>query len=237
MLFSPQIPLALEPPRLSRLEDFVPGPNAAVLEALQSVVAEPGSSLFLHGQEGSGKSHLLNAVCLRARELGLTAFYLGLRQPPAEPASALQGMEAMDLVCIDDLHCVAGDPAWEEALFHFINRLRGANGRLVVASHRRLGNLPLRLPDLASRLAWGLRLELKGLDDPDKLQVLAQHARSLGFELPEDVADFLIRHSDRNLARLLALVDRLRYRAFTEKRRITVPLARAVMGEPVTRDA
>lgn len=233
MLFSPQIPLALEPPRLSRLEDFVPGPNAAVLEALQALVAEPGSSLFLHGREGRGKSHLLNAACLRARELGLTAFYLGLGKPPGDPASALHGLEAMDLVCIDDLQCVAGDPAWEEALFHFINRLRAAHGRLVVASRGRLGSLPLRLPDLASRLAWGLRLELKGLEDPDKLRVLARHAQSLGFELPADVADYLIRHSDRNLARLLGLLERLRYRAFTEKRRITVPLARAVLGEVV----
>ena len=59
MLFSPQIPLPLEPPRPDRFEDFVPGPNAAALEAAQHLLGEESSCLYLSGPAGSGKSHLL----------------------------------------------------------------------------------------------------------------------------------------------------------------------------------
>ena len=67
MLFSPQIPLQLEPSRSDRFEDFVAGPNQNTLLAVQQLLDDPGSSLFLSGPEGSGKSHLLNALCHAAR--------------------------------------------------------------------------------------------------------------------------------------------------------------------------
>lgn len=226
---SRQIPLVLEPRRDARLEDFVPGPNGAVVEALRVLVGDHGGALFLHGAPGTGKTHLLNAACQAAREQGLTAVYLALDRLPEDAMEALQGLEAMDLVALDDLQAVAGDPGWEEALFHFINRLRAAHGRLLVASERRLRALALGLPDLASRLAWGLRLELQALDDESKAEVLRRHARAHGVSLPEEVIAYLIRRSDRSLPRLLVLVDRLRERAFTDKRPITVPLARTVL--------
>ncbi len=230
MLFSPQIPLPLEPRREGRLDDFVVGPNRAAVDAVREVVAEPDASLYLRGPAASGKTFLLNAACLAAREKGMTAFYLGLKRLPANGAAALNGLENLDLVCIDDLDRVAGDDDWEEALFHFINRLRAHRGRLVVAAREGLRALPLRLPDLASRLAWGLRAELQPLDDGEKAEVMVRHARARGAELPEDVVEYLLRRGSRDMADLLAAVDRLRHVAFTGKRRVTVPLARQVLS-------
>ncbi len=231
MLFSPQIPLQLEPRHSGRFEDFVAGPNAAAVAAIRSLCDEAGASLFLHGPAGSGKTHLLNAACIAARGRGQTAFYLGLRRVPADGTGSLQGLESLDLVCIDDLHRVAGRADWEEALFHFINRLREAGGCLIVASRERLSKLPLCLPDLASRLAWGLRLELAPLEDADKGLVLRRHAEALGIDMPDDVADYLLRHGERSLANLVSTVGQLQHAAFTEKRRITVPLARRVLKQ------
>ena len=71
MLFSPQIPLQLEPRRDQRFEDFVRGPNAAAVEALESVLDDSGVIIYLRGPASSGKTHLLTALCLRARERGL----------------------------------------------------------------------------------------------------------------------------------------------------------------------
>lgn len=231
MLFSPQIPLELSPRRLGCFADFVAGPNGATVSAVRGLLDAADASLFLHGATGVGKTHLLNAACQAARDHGLTAFYLGLRRVPDGATGSLDGLESMDLVCIDDLHCVAGLPAWEEALFHFINRLRAQRGRLLVASRERLSALPLQLPDLASRLAWGLRLELAPLDDDGKLEVLRRQAAALGFELPDEVAGYLIRRGHRGMRSLVEMVERLRHAAFTEKRRITVPLARRVLED------
>lgn len=229
MLFSPQIPLPLEPRRPGGFDDFVPGPNAAVLGAVREVAEIADRCLFLAGPAGSGKTHLLNAACLAARSAGRTAFYLGARALGEADADPLRGLEKMDLVCIDDGHLLAGDDRQEEALFHFINRLRAERGSLLFASRDRLRRLPFGLPDLASRLAWGLRLELQPLEDGDKRQVLDRHAEALGVELPVEVSDYLLGHGARDMATLIGTVTRLQQAAFREKRRITVPLARQLM--------
>jgi DnaA family protein len=229
MLFSPQIPLQLEPRRDSRFEDFVTGPNHAVVEALKHMPDEPGSSVFLFGGEGSGKTHLLNALCYETRERQGRAFYLTLKRLPKDAIASLQGLEKLDLVCVDDLHVIAGDEAWEEALFHCFNRVREANGRLLVSSRKRLSALNLGLPDLASRLAWGLRLPLMPLEDQDKLAVINLHSNALGFSLPEDVQKYLLKHHDRSMVALIQTVENLHQAALTNKRRITVPLAREVL--------
>ena len=69
------LPLQLEPPRPDRFEAFVVGPNGPAIEAVRHLLDDPGSGLFLSGPEGSGKSHLLQAVCARA---GSSAMYLPL---------------------------------------------------------------------------------------------------------------------------------------------------------------
>lgn len=229
MLFSPQIPLPLTPRRDSRLEDFVVGPNAAVVEGLRQMLDEPGSHIFLHGEEGSGKTYLLNALCLETRERQGRAFYLALKRLPHDAVASLDGLEDLDLVCVDDLHVIAGDRVWEEALFHCFNRIRKANGRLLISSRKQLSALDIGLPDLASRLAWGLRLPLKPLADEDKLAVIARHANALGFDLSDEVQKYLLKHHERSMSALLQTVDSLHQVALTNKRRITIPLAREVL--------
>ena len=231
MSFSPQMPLPLEPRRPDRMEDFLAGANQAAVASVCSLLDEPGGILFLSGPAGSGKSHLLNAICRRARERGMAAFYIPLRRVPPEAAAGLSGLDALDLVCVDDLDHVAGDPAWEQALFRCCNDIRAARGRLLVSSGQPLAALPLGLPDLASRLAWGVRQTLQVPDDGDKLEILRQRARALRIEVPADVQDYLLRHGRRDLGSLLGALERLQVAAFAAKRRITVPLAREVLGE------
>jgi len=229
MLFSPQIPLPLMPLRDNRFDNFVAGQNLALVEALKSIPDEPGASVFLSGAEGSGKTHLLNALCVETRERGGRAFYLALKRLPKDAIASLHGLEQLDLVCVDDLHAVAGHRDWEEALFHCFNRIREANGRLLVTSRERLSALGLGLPDLASRLAWGLRLQLQPLEDVDKMAVIKLHSDALGLSLPEEVQAYLLKHHDRSMAALIQTVERLHEAALTVKRRITVPLAREVL--------
>jgi len=230
MLFSPQIPLPLEPSRADRFDDFIAGPNENVVLALKHLLEEPGGSIFLSGPSGSGKSHLLNALCHAARANGLGAFYIALDRLPVEAAAGLEGLHSLDLVCVDDLHSVAGNPVWENALFRCFNEVRSSRGRLAVSSRLALSKLQIGLPDLRSRLAWGLRLKLESSDDDGKLQVLRQRAIALGIELPEDVQRYLIKHSKRDMHSLLTTLDNIKQAAFVSKRRITVPLAREVLS-------
>jgi len=229
MLFSPQIPLQLMPRRDSRFENYIGGPNSAVVEALKHVPDEPGSLVFLFGAKGSGKTHLLNALCHETRERQGRAFYLALKRLPQDAVASLQGLEELDLVCVDDLDVIAGNDVWEEALFHCFNRIRENNGRLLISSQKRLSALGLGLADLASRLAWGVSLQLLPLQEHDKLAVINLHSNTLGFDLPEDVQQYLLKRQNRSLAALIETVENLHQAALTHKRRITVPLAREVL--------
>ncbi|MBT8049277.1 MAG: DnaA regulatory inactivator Hda [Xanthomonadales bacterium] len=229
MLFSPQIPLQLEPRRPDRLEDFVAGPNTGALAAVRHLLDEPGGSLFLSGPAGSGKSHLLNALCHLAREQGMGAFYIALKRLPEEAAASLEGLRVLDLVCVDDLDCVAGNPVWENALFACFNEVRAAQGRLLVSSSKPLAALDFCLPDLASRLAWGVRQVLHLPEDDGKLEILRQRARTLRIELPAEVQSYLLKHGKRDMASLLQTLEQLKDAAFSGKRKITVPLAREIL--------
>src|SRR5690606_3955564 len=92
--------------------------NRQVVAALRDQLDDGVDStfLFLWGSAGSGCSHLLQASCHRAQAQGLTIQYLPLQElVNSAPADLLAGLEALDFIALDDLHAVAGDPAWELA--------------------------------------------------------------------------------------------------------------------------
>jgi len=231
VLASPQIPLQLQPAKSYRFEGFVAGPNRAVVDALRTLGPDSGDSLFLHGPTASGKTHLLNALCVERRQQKLPAWYIGLENLDTDAAGVLKGLHGT--VCFDDLHAVVGDVAWEEALFHSFNEVRSGGGQVIVSSRTALSALKFALPDLASRMAWGIRSALKPLNEAERMEVLRVHARQLELELPEEVEQFLMRRISRDLGSLLGLLGKLQERALAEKRRVTVPLAREViLSEP-----
>jgi DnaA family protein len=120
---------------------------------------------------------------------------------------------------------------WEQALFRCFNDLRGARRRLLVSSGQPLAALPLVLPDLASRLAWGVRQTLQPPDDAVKRDILQRRALAMHIELPADAANYLLRFGRRDLTSLLDALERVRQAAFAGKRRITVPLVREILGD------
>ncbi|MCA1804575.1 MAG: DnaA regulatory inactivator Hda [Xanthomonadaceae bacterium] len=228
----PQLPLGLRLGDHARFRNFFAGPNAEVLAALR-VLAEAGARMvYCSGAPGTGKSHLLQATCAAAREQGRTAWYLPL-EPQLSPA-VLEGLEQQEVLCLDDLQRVAGHAAWEEALFHLYNRVREQEGVLLVAGDGRPEELGLALPDLVSRLHWGLLYRLRELDDAERLAALQLRAASRGLDLPVETGDYLLRRCPRDLPALFELLDRLDLASLAAQRRLTIPFVRAVLlpGNP-----
>jgi DnaA family protein len=118
------------------------------------------------------------------------------------------------------------------ALFDAYNRWRSAGAAVVFAARHLPQQLPLELPDLASRLAACTRFALRLLDESARREVLRERARSRGFEIDDSVLDFLFRRHARDLGTLLGLLDRVDREALAAQRRITVPFLRRVMGLP-----
>jgi DnaA family protein len=228
-LIPQQIPLQFQPRRQDRFETFVAGENQPLLDLLASLPQDSRQSIFIHGDGGSGKTHMLNALCHQAQQQGHSAIYLPLARLDDTVASQLHGLENTAIVCIDDFDNACGRVIWEEALFHLFNRVLEKQGTMLIAARAAPATLPVRLADLSSRLTWGQVQRLHSLNEAGRRQVLKNYARQQGFEVPPNVLNYFFSRSRRNLKELLSAMDLLGQTAFAQKRAITVPLAREVL--------
>jgi DnaA family protein len=212
-----QLLLGIAPEWIPTLENFVAGRNvellAALRHALETTQGERG--LYVWGEAGSGKSHLLQAMTGRARAAGLTAVYACGEVP-----------QAAQVVAVDDVESL--DAAAQVDLFALYNQMRESGGLLLVSGGHAPAILPVR-DDLRTRLGWGLVYQVHALNDEEKAQALRQHAQARGFELPNEVTTYLLRHGRRDLPALLETLNALDQHCLRLKRAASVPLLKEVM--------
>lgn len=212
-----------------RFANFVPGPNAAAVAALQDLLARgAGGAVYLWGGAGSGKTHLLEACCAHPAVRDRPAAYVALGDGGAAPGM-LDGLAEAGIVCIDDAHAVAGDPAWEEALFHLYNRADQAGRLMVFAARAAPRATPWRLADLVSRFTAAVIWRLHPLADRERREALRRHARDRGFELGDEVTDYLMRRLPRDMESLTGFLERLDRSSLAAQRRVTVPFVRDLL--------
>jgi len=226
-----QLPLGLQMRASARFSGFLAGPNQEPVDQLkQSAVGTGEPFILLWGAAGCGKSHLLQAACHLAAEQDRTVTYVSLVTFAGLPPGLLEGWENFQLVCIDDVHCIAGERSWEEALFNLYNRIREHGGTLNVSSRSAPAGLAFALPDLGSRLGWGLVYQLQPLDDEQRLAALQQRASQRGCEMPAETGRYLLRRLPRDMPALFALLDRLDEASLVAQRKLTVPFVKSVLG-------
>jgi DnaA family protein len=138
----------------------------------------------------------------------------------------LDGLETVQLLCVDDVQCACGEEPWEHALFNLFNGIRDSGGRMLVSATRPAARLPFELADLRSRLGWGLTCKLTELGDADKVQALLLSARRRGIPLSMEVAQYILSRCPRDLATLFQILDRLDQASLSAKRRLTIPFLR-----------
>ena len=222
-----QIPLRFTWREGVSFENYLLAGNEESVHALkQAATGGEEQFLFLWGSAGSGKSHLLQAACQATADAQRTVAYLPLAELVNYSCEVFEGLEQMSLVCIDDLQCIAGRADWEEALFHLYNRMRDAGSTLLVTATSSPAALAVQLPDLQSRLTWGPVFQLQELDDAEKIAALRLRAMGRGFDLPDEVAQYLIRRSPRDMDSLFALLDRLDEASLVQQRKLTIPFVR-----------
>ncbi|MGQ9660392.1 MAG: DnaA regulatory inactivator Hda [Thermochromatium sp.] len=229
---TPQLHLPLEQRPDPTLASYRPGPNAEALEAVAAMARGTGEPyLLLFGPAGTGKTHLLQAACQAAVCAGRQAHFVPLGMANLEPMM-LEDLERLDLVAIDDLQCIVGDPGWEHALFDLFNRLREQGRSLLVAANTTPNSLSFRRSDLASRLLWGPVYRLLPLSDLDCEQLLREAAQARGMRLTPEVVRFIMNHHPRDPASLLELLARLDSLSLCEQRHPSIPLVRRLMRGP-----
>jgi DnaA-homolog protein len=225
-----QLPLGVRLRDASVFASFHGGRNQAAVDALLALPpARAPTCVCLHGPAGSGKTHLLQALCARAYAAGSIAAYLPLQELGHVDPELLTGYGEFQLVCVDDVQTIAGVDEWERALFRLHQELEERGGRLVVASPAPPAAVAFHLRDLGSRLNGGLVLTLQPLDEQERIAALRLRAEQRGVELPEDVALFLSRRLPRDMASLCAFLDELDEASLSAQRRLTIPFVRGVL--------
>ncbi|MFL1484188.1 DnaA regulatory inactivator Hda [Marinobacter sp. LN3S78] len=205
--------------------------NATAVSLIRGACGSDGHPLVvICGDEDTGKSHLLQAACHDYEQSGRSAVCFSLAELEELGPQALSGVEAMDLIALDDVHLVIGQPDWEEALFHLYNRARDLGHQVMITLDNTPSSQTFVLADLRSRFQEGLLVQLGTYRDDDRITILQARAEQRGLVLSDEVAGFIMRRSSRRLGALLSVLDQLDENSLRAQRRLTIPFVKSVMG-------
>ncbi|MDR9497538.1 MAG: DnaA regulatory inactivator Hda [Hydrogenovibrio sp.] len=192
-----------------------------------------GETFYLQGPKGAGKTHLLQAACRLMSEQQQQSVYLPLADPELPLiADVLHGLEKTHLICLDDVEQVVGDADWDQALTRLLSRARSLGHSVVLSGEADLSQWPTQRSELSQSLMSVLPISIPALTDPRSLvQALQKQAGKLGFELPLDVGNYLVRQFSRDLQELMSVMKILEQASVMEKRRVTLPFVKQVLTE------
>ncbi len=226
-------------------KNFVVGAgNQFAHAACMAVAEQPAKAynpLFIYGETGLGKTHLLNAIGnYVAERTDLRIAYLTTEQFTNEVINSIRYDKMMDLrkryrhidmLMIDDIQFLAGKERTQEEFFHTFNALYEAHKQLVLSSDR----FPKDMPDieerLRSRFEWGLIADLQPPDVETRIAILRKKSEDEGVTLPEDVVQFLATTMKSNIRELEGSLVRLGAYASLTGQTITLEMAKNVLRD------
>jgi len=236
-----QLILGVRPHAGAVFDSYWPGLNSEAVTALKMPGAAP---LWLWGAHGSGKTHLLQAVCAAADGVaghapaadtaameaplndGRPPAYFPLDRSLGLPPEALTGFERSRVLCVDDVDAVAGDLGWEKTLFRLFNEASELRTRLIFAAAAPPRQAPWSLEDWRSRAAACVVYHLKELDELGRIEALRLRAAQRGLDLPHDTSEYLLKRVPRDLRSLFEILDELDEASLVAQRRLTIPFIR-----------
>ena len=210
--------LPLEP-RFGR-EDFLVSPsNERAYALIERWPDWPDTILLLEGPKGSGKSHLAAIWAAQSHGWTVDAFEVGTDRVPH--------LVSNGALVIEDLHSAGGD---EPALFHLLNLARERRAYVLITTAVAVGELPIRTPDLKSRLRLAPSVSLDPPDDALLRAVLVKLFIDRQLVVDTTVVDYLALRIERSLAAAAEAVAALDREALSRGRRITRPMAAELVG-------
>jgi chromosomal replication initiator protein len=205
------------------LEEFIVGPsNRMALGAVEIVASRPGemSPLVIHGPSGVGKTHLLEGVCGRARDVNpsLAVVMLSAEQFTTGFLQSLHGSglpgfrrtcRAADLLVIDDIQFLVGKRATLVEFQQTVDTLHRLGKQMVFACDRELDALDGLGSDLLTRLRGGMVARILPPDYDVRQGIVAALAAKRGLAVPDEVVHYVASHITRHARELYGAVNRL----------------------------
>ena len=205
-----QLQLNIEPQLDARISDFS-GPGwGPVIDGVRQLHAGLMNRFYLYGGAGTGKSHLLTAICDSYLEVGKSAIKVSLLELLDAPIEAITSLEMYDLVALDDIEAISGVPHWQKAVFHLINNNNEGGGQLVFSSRFAPIELKLELPELQSRLTQAVSVRVpSGQSYADRLALLTSVMERKGVHFDPQIIDYLLMYGPTQTSTLLQSLEQL----------------------------
>ncbi len=215
-----QLILDLLPENPPSLANFIPGANLETRAALAGWMGGKAREpfMFLWGESGSGKTHLLRACAAEYIDASDDPDLHGLKDPDGR---------ARDGVAVDNVEAL--DTEGQIALFDLINHFRAEGHRLLAAASLPPFRLSALREDLRTRLGSALIFQMHVLSDEEKTQALAGQAEARGLALPPGSLEYLLSRMPRDMRSLMGFLVALDRYSLEHKRPITLPLLREVL--------
>lgn len=205
-------------------ENFVVGAGNQMAHAACIAVANaPGRAynpLFLYGDTGLGKTHLIQAVAHQVlKQLPRThVVYTSTEKFTNEFINALQQNSLpsfrqkyrnIDVLLIDDIHFLSGKERIQEEFFHTFNELFESQKQILLCSDRPASEIAKLESRLVSRFQWGLVTDIQAPDLETRMAILAKKASAMNVRLPQDVIEYLAKRVSSNVRKLEGALTRL----------------------------
>ena len=205
-------------------DKFLGTENAELVYVLQH---KHDPFIYVWGEEGAGKSHLLRAWVAQALDAGKKAVYIDAAATPLTEAA----FEA-EYLAIDQIEKLGNEE--QALLFAVFNRFRNSGkGFLLLSSEHTPQQLVIR-EDLRTRLAYCLVYEVKPLTDQEKIDALVSMAAARQVTIDPEIFEYLLNHWRRDMDSLMQMLDTLDNYAVTMGKRITLPLLRQLLKQQET---
>ena len=206
--------------------------NQNLMTRLADIVSSPDTSeLIIHGEEGSGKSFLMQAICNELSSAEKQFAFIPMKKAFNMGVEIFQNLGSLDAVCIDDLQLILANQDWETALFNLINECQQSNCSLMLSLG---GTQPLDesviLPDLLSRIKRMEFIALHAVQDEFFNQAIDFVAQQLDIKIEEAELEFLLKHQTRIFSLLVENIITLDNQAASLKRKITIPLIKETLS-------
>jgi len=187
------------------------------------ILMQKNQWLYVWGKPGTGRSHLLQAVCHYKKN---SIYLTSLKQHQSE---ILKGLESVDVICIDDIQEILEDSVWEEALFHLMNAVVDSGKQIILAGNKPASQLKVKLADLHSRLIAATAVETDNLSDSQKLVVLTNRAEAQGYRLSPEVGSFILSRSHRDMRKLMEILGSLEKETLSQGKIVTIPFVKQIL--------
>ncbi|RQP08869.1 MAG: chromosomal replication initiator protein DnaA [Microbacteriaceae bacterium] len=232
-------------------DNFVIGGSNRFAHAAAVAVAEAPAKaynpLFIYGDSGLGKTHLLHAIGHYAESLypGIRVRYVSSEEFTNDFINSIANNRAsvfqsryreIDILLIDDIQFLQGKDSTQEAFFHTFNTLHDHNKQVVITSDVAPKHLTGFEDRMRSRFEWGLITDVQAPDLETRIAILRKKAQSERLQVPDDILEYMATKVSSNIRELEGTLIRVTAFANLNKTPVDLALVQTVLKDLITLD-